>query len=78
MNMVKIKGFGRNVKCCSLESLQAMLVERYINKPVAIIQTLKSGLNKTFFVTVRDDGSLVKTYKKDEQVPLSTFTLKQF
>lgn len=73
MNVVTIKGFGRNAKCSSLESLQMMLVERYINKPVAIIQTLKSGLNKTFFVTVRDDGSLVKTYNKEEEVPLSIF-----
>lgn len=74
MNVVTIKGFGRNAKCHSVESLQVMLVERYINKPVAIIQTLKSGLNKTFFVTVRDDGRLVKTYNEAEEVPLSTFT----
>ncbi|GLS91195.1 hypothetical protein GCM10007916_22640 [Psychromonas marina] len=74
MNVVTIKGFGRNAKCHSPESLQVMLVERYINKPVAIIQTLKSGLNKTFFVTVRDDGRLVKTYNEAEEVPLSTFT----
>jgi hypothetical protein len=73
MNWVTIKHYGRKAKCHSLESLHSTLTEQYANHSVTIINTLANGLNKTFFVTVRDDGTLVKTYDEQKDVSLNAF-----
>ncbi|PKF60511.1 hypothetical protein CW745_14985 [Psychromonas sp. psych-6C06] len=75
MNCVTVKNFGKNAKCYCLASLKRILLTQCTQKSVAIIHTFTGELNKTFFVTVRDDGTLFETYGEQKEIPLSTFKL---
>jgi hypothetical protein len=66
-----IKNFGKDSEHNSIDSLIKSL-SNHVNKHISIIKKLPSGINKTFFVFVNNDKSLINSYTK-ENIPLSNF-----
>lgn len=67
--MLKIKDFGRDVEFNSVSELRKSLEENYKNNHVTILYTSKPhGLTHSVFVSVKDDGSITKTYGNQEFV----------
>lgn len=69
---VKIKDFGNDTTCDSLESLQKTLSERYANRSITLLHTAPSGLNISKFIDVDANGNAIGTYDK---LPVNLNTL---
>lgn len=70
--MFTVKNFGNNVQCASAEELKTALVRDYAGKSVSIAYPGKSGMSRTLFVDVANDGVVTSSYGAQEVVDLDS------
>lgn len=69
---IRIKDFGRDLKCSSVVELQSTLSKHYKSQHVSIVYPAKpSGLLRTIFVSVDDTGGVNETYGDQSPVDFS-------
>lgn len=61
---VLIKDFGNNSLCDTQIELKKTLLEKYRLKSISILSKQSSGIDKTTYVDVLADGTLIDTYNK--------------
>jgi hypothetical protein len=62
---VKIKNFGNDILCHSVEALEKALAHDYKGNHVSVISTQLSGMKSIVFVSVNTEGQLFDTYSKN-------------
>ncbi len=55
---VLIQDFGNNKECVELSDLKDALINNYLGKHVTLVDTLPSGVKRSLFVKVNEDGSI--------------------
>jgi hypothetical protein len=66
--MLKIKAFGQDRQFLTVKALQSALSHEYKGRHVSIIYATKpSGLLKTIFISVGEDGAVNQTYGEEAQ-----------
>lgn len=69
--MFRVRSFGNDALCGSIEELRALLRERYTGMSVSIVfSSAKSGIKKTLFVDVDSKGHLCESYGQRAEVSL--------
>lgn len=70
--MYRIRCFGNDAACDSVEDLQRVLSSEYAGQSVSVVYpSQKTGMKMTLFVDVGTDGALSESYGSGEAISLS-------
>ena len=71
--MYRIRSFGNDRECGSIDELQRTLTQTYQGQSVAVSYRAGStGMLRTVFIDVREDGELTASYGAQERIDLNT------